>query len=60
MTLFIVSPAFPAAEPIAVFDTMPDAHAYVLRQDGKYNRWQVTELDLNAEKPTAKRAARKE
>lgn len=45
MTVFIVC-AF-GRGPVAVFTSMEKAHAAVLRRPGKYNNYEVEELELD-------------
>ena len=47
MTIFIVC-SFRGG-PVACFDSMPRAYAFVRRQPGKFNRFEVEELELNTE-----------
>lgn len=51
-TLYIVC-AFRGG-PVAVFSDSADAYQYVQKQPGKFNNWEIEELDLDAELPAAK------
>lgn len=46
MTVFIVHPAFPTGEPEAVYFDPAKAHADVMKRPGKFNRWEITELEV--------------
>lgn len=47
MTVFIVCKF--SGPPIAVFSDMALAHAFVLKQPGKYNAHEVEEMEVDAE-----------
>jgi hypothetical protein len=38
--------------PVAVFLNYADAHAYVQRQPGRFNNYEIEEMEVDAEKST--------